>query len=62
MFEVTGIDDEQLKKHVGRRVQIEGTFANVDPLQARPETQTPTDDLAEIRGTTIQVSGECPPK
>ena len=63
MFEVTGIDDEQLKKHIGRRVQIEGTFANVDRLQARPEKQTPTDDLAEIRGTVIrQVSGECPPK
>lgn len=63
MFEVRGIDDEQLKKHVGRRVQIDGTFANVDRLQAKPETQTPTDDLAEIRGTAIrQVSGECPPK
>jgi hypothetical protein len=63
MFEVRGIDDEQLKKHVGRRVQIEGTFQNVDRLQAKPETQTPTDDLAEIRGTVIrQVSGECPPK
>lgn len=63
MFEVTGIDDEQLKKHVGRRVQIEGMFQNVDRLQAKPEAQTPTDDLAEIRGTVIrQVSGECPPK
>jgi hypothetical protein len=63
MFEVTGIDDEELKKHIGRRVQIEGTFANVDRLQARPEAQTPLDDLAEIRGTAIrQVSGECPPK
>lgn len=63
MFEVTGIDDEQLKKLVGRRVQIEGTFQNVDRLQAKPEAQTPLDDLAEIRGTTIrQVSGECPPK
>jgi hypothetical protein len=63
MFEIRGIDDEQLKKFVGRRVQIEGTFQNVDRLQARPETQTPNDDLAEIRGATIrQVSGECPPK
>lgn len=63
MFEVEGIDDDQLKKLVGRRVQIEGTFENVDRLQARPETLTPTADLAEIRGTVIrQVSGECPPK
>lgn len=63
MFEVTGIDDEQLKKHVGHRVQIDGTFANIDRLQARPETQTPTDDLAEIRATAIRpVAGQCPPK
>jgi hypothetical protein len=63
MLEVTGIDDEQLKKLVGRRAQIEGTFQNVDRLQAPPEAKTRTDDLAEIRGTTIrQVSGECPPK
>jgi hypothetical protein len=63
MFEVTGINDEELKKHVGHRVRIEGTFQNVDRLRAKPETQTPTDDLAEIRGTVIrQVSGECPAK
>jgi hypothetical protein len=63
MLEVTGIDDEQLKKLVGRRAQIDGTFQNVDRLQAASEAKTPADDLAEIRGTTIrQVSGECPPK
>jgi hypothetical protein len=63
MLEVTGIDDEQLKKLVGRRAQIEGTFQNVDRLKAPPEAKTPTDDLAEIRGTKIrQVAGECPPK
>jgi hypothetical protein len=63
MYEVQGIDDEQLKKHGGRRVQIEGTFENVDRAQARPETQTPPDDLVQLRGTVIrQVSGECPPK
>lgn len=63
MFEVEGIDDKQLKQHVGRRVQIEGRFENVDRLQARPESQTPTDDLAEIRGTSIrQVSGDCAAK
>lgn len=60
MFKVTGIDDDELKKHVGRRVQIEGTFANLDQTRDTPERSTPADDLAEIRGTTIrQVGGAC---
>jgi hypothetical protein len=63
MFEVEGIGEQQLKQHVGRRVQIEGTFQNVDRAGAAPERGTPADDLVEIRGTTIrQVAGECPPK
>lgn len=63
MYEVEGIDDERLKQHVGRRVQIDGTFENVDQARDRPETQTPADDLVEIRGTTIrQVAGDCPAK
>jgi hypothetical protein len=61
MFEVEGITEEQLKKFVNTRVQIEGSFQNVDRLKAKPEAQTPADDLAEIRGTSIrQVAGECP--
>lgn len=63
MYEVEGIDDERLKQHVGRRVQIDGTFENVDRARATPERGTPADDLVEIRGTTIrQVAGECPTK
>jgi hypothetical protein len=63
MFEVTGISENQLKQHAGQRVQIEGTFHNVDRLKASAESKTPNDDLAEIRGTAIRkVSGECPPK
>jgi hypothetical protein len=63
MYEVEGIDEQRLKQHVGRRVQIEGTFENVDRARATPERGTPADDLVEIRGTTIrQVAGECPPK
>jgi hypothetical protein len=63
MYEVEGIDEEQLKQHVGRRVQIDGTFENVDRARATPERGTPADDLVEIRGTTIrQVAGECPGK
>jgi hypothetical protein len=61
MYEVQGIDDQQLRQHAGRRVQIEGTFENVDRARATPEKRTPADDLVELRGTTIrQVSGECP--
>ena len=63
MYEVEGIDDERLKQHVGRRVQIDGRFENVDRARATPERGTPADDLVEIRGTTMrQVAGECPPK
>lgn len=63
MFEVEGIAEEQLKQHAGRRVQIDGTFENVDRAKATPEAGTPADDLVEIRGTTIrQVPGECPAK
>jgi hypothetical protein len=63
MYEVEGIDDERLKQHVGRRVQIDGTFENVDRARATPERGTPADDLVEIRATTIrQVAGECPAK
>lgn len=61
MFEVEGIDDEDLKQHVGRRVQIVGSFENVDRSQATPERATPADDLVELRGTSIRaVAGECP--
>lgn len=63
MYEIEGIDDEKLKEHVGHRVQIDGTFENVDRARATPERTTPADDLVEIRGTTIrQVAGECPAK
>lgn len=63
MYEVEGIDDEKLKQHAGRRVQIEGTFENVDRARTKPEAQTPADDLVELRGTVIrQVSGDCPAK
>lgn len=63
MYEVEGINDDQLKQHIGRRVQIDGTFENVDRARATPERGTPADDLVEIRGTAIrQVAGDCPAK
>lgn len=63
MYEVEGIDDERLKQHLGRRVQIDGVFENVDRARAQPESRTPADDLVEIRGSAIrQVAGDCPAK
>jgi hypothetical protein len=63
MYEIEGLDDERLKPHVGRRVQIEGTFEHVDRAREAPERGTPADDLVEIRATTIrQVAGECAAK
>jgi hypothetical protein len=60
MFEVEGIAETDLKKHVGRRVQIDGTFENVDRAKAAPESKTPADDLVELRGIAIRpVAGEC---
>ena len=63
MFEIEGIDDARLKQHAGQRVQLEGTFENVDRSRAAPEPGTPADDLVEIRATSIkQVAGDCQPK
>lgn len=60
MYEVEGIDDEKLKAHVGHRVQLDGTFENVDRAGATPERGTPADDLVEIRATALRhVTGEC---
>lgn len=60
MFEVKGIDDQELKKHVGRRVQVEGQFENLDQARDSAEQSTPADDLAEIRASKIRpVSGDC---
>jgi hypothetical protein len=60
MFDVKGIDDEQLKQFVGKRVQIDGRFADVDKT---PPTAGQTQDLVDIHGTTIRAAkGECPAK
>jgi len=59
MFDVKGIDDKQLKEFAGKRVQIDGTFSDVN----KSATAGPTEDLVDIRGTAIRAaSGECPPK
>ena len=59
MYEVEGIDDDKLKPHLGRRVQIDGTFENVN----RAPAASPSADLVQLRATSIRpVAGECPPK
>lgn len=59
MYDVKGIDDEQLKQFAGKRVQIDGTFADL----TKSPTAGPTEDLVDIRGTAIRAAtGECPPK
>lgn len=56
--EPKSVDEEKLKDNVGRRVQIEGTFEDVDGAQG--EAKTPGGDLVQLKGTVIrQVSGDC---
>ncbi len=60
MYQVKGIDDAKLQALVGKRVQVEGTLADLD----EPATPSPgAEDLADIESSSIrQVSGECPSK
>lgn len=63
MYEIEGLDEARLKQHVGHRVQLDGTFENIDRARATPERSTPADDLVEIRATAIrQVAGACTTK
>jgi hypothetical protein len=63
MYQVKGIDDEQLKSNIGKRVQIVGTFENTDRATASPDKAAAADELIELRGTTLTAaSGDCPAK
>ena len=54
MYDVEGLDDETLKRHLNRRVQVDGMFENLDAKGT---------ELIEIRATAIRAAtGECPPK
>lgn len=58
MYDVKGLDPDKLKTFVGKRVQIDGTFADLE----KSATAKPTEDLIDLRGTTIrEVPGTCPP-
>lgn len=56
MYEVSELDESQLKNLVGKRVQIEGTFEDTDR-----QPSAGSDDLPELRATSIrEVPGTCP--
>jgi hypothetical protein len=58
MFKISGLTDEQLKIHVGRRVRIEGRFGNLEQ-PSMPSAEAP-DNLVELNvGTIRQVPGAC---
>jgi hypothetical protein len=60
LYQVKGIDDERLKALLGKRVQVEGTLADLDE-PAKPSAGA--EDIADIQGSSVrQVSGECPAK
>lgn len=59
MYDVKGLADDQLKPLVGKRVQIDGTFADM----SKSPSAGPTADLADIRGTAIRsATGDCQPQ
>jgi hypothetical protein len=59
MYDVKGLDDEKLKPLAGKRVQIDGSFADV----TRSPSAGPTEDLVDIRATAIRpATGDCPAK
>jgi hypothetical protein len=58
MLDVEGLTGDELKKHAGQRVQIDGM---IDPKDVR-EHQGKIDDLPDIDGKAIRsVSGTCAP-
>jgi hypothetical protein len=59
MFDVKGMDDARLKEFVGKRVQIDGTFADV----VKSPSASRTEDLIDIRATAIRpATGDCSAK
>ena len=56
MYDIEGIDDGTLMKHINRRVQVDGTFEKL-------ENASKAGALVEIKATGIRpVAGECAPK
>ena len=60
MYDIEGIAKDQLKSHVGKRVQIDGAFDHLDNAKLPVSFAT---DLVEIKGTALRaVPGACPGK
>jgi hypothetical protein len=58
MYDIEGITKDQLKSHVGKRVQIDGAF---DHLENAKLPVTFATDLVEIKGTALRsAAGACP--
>lgn len=59
MFEVKGLDDEKLRMHLGKRVQVDGKFENVSAARS-DQAQGETDELVHIDAVAIRsTSGTC---
>lgn len=65
MYEVRGIDREELQQYVGQRVEIVGRMDPQDKADRQREQATPAGepagDLPEIHGTTIRKSSSTEP-
>jgi hypothetical protein len=60
MYDIEGIAKEELRKQVGKRVQIEGLLDHRENAKLPVSFAT---DLVELKGTTMRsVSGACPTK
>jgi hypothetical protein len=60
MYDIEGIAKDQLKMHVGKRVQIDGVFDHLDNAKLPVAFAT---DLVEIKGSALRsVPGPCPTK
>ena len=60
MYDIEGIEKDQLRKHAGKRVQIDGVLDHLENAKLPVSFAT---DLVELKGTAIRsVSGACPAK
>lgn len=59
VYKISGLTDEQVKIHVGRRVRIEGAFGDL-PRAAQPDEESDQSEFIELNVATIrQVPGDC---
>jgi alkylation response protein AidB-like acyl-CoA dehydrogenase len=60
MFEIEGLEVSELRPYIGKRVQIEGTFENIE--NARNPLSF-ANELVDLRGISIKpAAGDCPAK